>query len=52
MIGRPVLCWIASLETILIEKKLLTKEEVDRKVAELEAKRGEPFRSPACRGFS
>ncbi|MBI2360840.1 MAG: nitrile hydratase subunit beta [Deltaproteobacteria bacterium] len=34
--------WIASLETILIEKKLLTKEEVDRKVAELAAKWGEP----------
>ncbi|MBI2997307.1 MAG: nitrile hydratase subunit beta [Deltaproteobacteria bacterium] len=34
--------WIASLETILIEKKILTKEEVDRKVAELEAKWGEP----------
>lgn len=34
--------WIASLETILIEKRLLTKEEVDRKVADLEAKWGEP----------
>ncbi|HWO41877.1 MAG TPA: nitrile hydratase [Candidatus Eisenbacteria bacterium] len=34
--------WIASLETILIEKKILTREEIDRKTAELEKKWGEP----------
>jgi hypothetical protein len=34
--------WIASIETILIEKKILTKEEIDRKVAEFENKWGEP----------
>jgi len=34
--------WIASMETILIEKKLLTREEIDRKVAEFEKKWGEP----------
>jgi hypothetical protein len=34
--------WIAGLETILIEKKILTEKEVDRKVAELEKKWGEP----------
>jgi nitrile hydratase len=34
--------WIASIETILIEKKILTKEEIDRKLAEFEAKWGEP----------
>ena len=34
--------WIASLETILVEKGFMTREEIDRKVAELEAKWGEP----------
>lgn len=34
--------WIASMETILVEKKLLTKDEIDQKVAELEARWGEP----------
>jgi hypothetical protein len=34
--------WIASMETILIEKKILTREEIDRKLAEFEAKWGQP----------
>jgi hypothetical protein len=34
--------WIASIETILIEKKILTKEEIDRRLAEFESKWGEP----------
>ena len=34
--------WIASLEAILIEKKILTREEIDRKVAQFETKWGEP----------
>lgn len=34
--------WIASMETILIEKKILTREEIDREVAEFEAKWGRP----------
>ncbi len=34
--------WIASIETILAEKKLLTCEEIDKKVAELEKRWGEP----------
>lgn len=34
--------WIASMEAILIEKKILTKEEIDRKLAEFETKWGEP----------
>jgi hypothetical protein len=34
--------WIASLETILTEKKILTREEIDRKLAEFEKKWGEP----------
>ena len=34
--------WIASIEAILIEKKILTKEEIDRKLTEFEAKWGEP----------
>ena len=34
--------WIASIETILIEKKILTKEEIDRKVQEFDANWGEP----------
>ena len=34
--------WIASIETILIEKKILTKEEIDRKLGEFENKWGEP----------
>jgi hypothetical protein len=34
--------WIASLETILIEKKILTREEIDRKLADFEKKWGQP----------
>ncbi len=34
--------WIASLETILREKKLLTREEIDEKVKDLERRWGEP----------
>jgi hypothetical protein len=34
--------WIASMESILIEKKILTRDEIDRKVAEFEKKWGEP----------
>jgi nitrile hydratase subunit beta len=34
--------WIASIEAILIEKKILTREEIDRKQAQFEAKWGEP----------
>jgi hypothetical protein len=34
--------WIASMETILIEKKILTREEINRKLAEFERKWGEP----------
>jgi nitrile hydratase len=34
--------WIASIETILIEKNILTKEEIDRKLEEFESKWGEP----------
>ena len=34
--------WIASMETILIKKKILTREEIDRKLAEFEKKWGEP----------
>ena len=34
--------WIVSMENILIEKKILTRLEIDRKVAEFEKKWGEP----------
>jgi hypothetical protein len=34
--------WIASIETILIEKKILTKEEIDRRLAEFDSKWGKP----------
>lgn len=34
--------WIASIEAILIEKKILTKAEIDHKLGEFEAKWGEP----------
>ena len=34
--------WIASIATILIDKKILTPEEIDRKLAEFEKKWGEP----------
>jgi hypothetical protein len=34
--------WIASLETILIEKKILTREEIDRKLADFEKRWGQP----------
>ena len=34
--------WIASLETVLVEKGLMTREEIDRKVKELEERWGEP----------
>ena len=34
--------WTASLETVLVEKGILTREEIDRKVVELEERWGEP----------
>ncbi len=34
--------WIASLESILAEKKVLTREEIDRKLAVLEKRWGQP----------
>ena len=34
--------WIASMEAILIEKNILTKDEIEKKIAEFEAKWGEP----------
>jgi hypothetical protein len=34
--------WIASMEAILIEKSILTREEIDRKVAEFDSKWGKP----------
>ena len=34
--------WIASIEAILIEKNILTKDEIDRKLAEFESKWGKP----------
>jgi hypothetical protein len=34
--------WIASMETILIEKKILTREEIDRKLADFDKNWGEP----------
>ena len=34
--------WIVSMESILIEKKILTKEEIDKKLAQFETKWGEP----------
>jgi hypothetical protein len=34
--------WIASIETILIEKEILTKDEIDRRLAEFEKEWGEP----------
>jgi nitrile hydratase len=34
--------WIASIETILIEKGILKKDEIDRKVLEFEKRWGEP----------
>jgi len=34
--------WIASMESILIEKKILTREEIDRKAVEIEKRWGEP----------
>ena len=34
--------WLASLETILVEKGFTTREEIDRKVAEIEVRWGEP----------
>jgi len=34
--------WVASMETILIEKRILTSEEIDRKLAEFEKQWGEP----------
>jgi hypothetical protein len=34
--------WIASMETILIEKGILTKDEIDKRVLEFEKKWGEP----------
>jgi len=34
--------WVVGNEAILVEKGLLTHEEIDRRVAELEARWGEP----------
>jgi hypothetical protein len=34
--------WIASMEAILIEKKILTKDEIDKRLAQFESKWGEP----------
>jgi nitrile hydratase len=34
--------WIASIEAILVEKNILTREEIDRKLAEFDSKWGEP----------
>ena len=34
--------WIASMETILIEKGILKKDEIDKKVVEFEKNWGEP----------
>ena len=34
--------WIVSMEAILIEKKILTKDEIDKKLAQFETKWGEP----------
>jgi hypothetical protein len=34
--------WIASIEAILIEKKILTREEIDRKLAAFDSKWGKP----------
>ena len=34
--------WIASIEAILIEKNILSKAEIDQKLAEFESKWGEP----------
>ncbi len=34
--------WIASIEAILIEKKILSKEEIDEKLAQFERQWGEP----------
>ena len=31
--------WITAIETLMVEKGILTREEVDRKVEELEARR-------------
>ena len=34
--------WIASIEAILIEKKILEKQEIDRKLAEFDTRWGRP----------
>src|SRR3970282_579735 len=34
--------WIASIHAILMQKKILKKQEVDRKLAEFDSKWGEP----------
>src|SRR5580765_6383427 len=34
--------WIASIEAILVEKKILTREEIEAKLAQFETKWGEP----------
>jgi len=34
--------WIASIEAILIEKKILDKQQIDRKLAEFDTKWGRP----------
>lgn len=33
--------WIASIEAILVEKNILTREEIDRKQAQFETRWGE-----------
>ena len=32
--------WAFALETLMVEKNILTRQEIERKVAELEARRG------------
>jgi hypothetical protein len=34
--------WIASIEAILVEKKILSKDEIERKLAEFDSRWGEP----------
>lgn len=34
--------WVASMEAILVEKGVLTRDEIDRRMAEFEARWGEP----------
>ncbi len=39
--------WVTATEALLIEKRILTQEEIDRKVAELDEKWGSGEPSPA-----